>query len=249
MMTPLNKALALVASVAGMAATAAAGAGPCRDVAFDGLSYTVCEVSAQADLRLWLTAADGLPVATFERLRETLAPGEAIGFAMNAGMYHPDRRPVGLFVQDGVELARIVTSAGPGNFGMLPNGVFCAGADFAVIESRDFAARQPTCALATQSGPMLVIDGTLHPTFLADSTSRYLRNGVGVSTDGKTAWFAISNQAVTFHEFARLFRDGLATPDALFLDGSVSRLMAPGLGRSDAGTPMGPIIGLVLHAD
>jgi len=98
---------------------------------------------------------------------------------MNAGMYHPDRRPVGLFVQDGVELARIVTSAGPGNFGMLPNGVFCAGADFAVIESRDFAARQPTCALATQSGPMLVIDGTLHPTFLADSTSRYLRNGVG----------------------------------------------------------------------
>lgn len=243
MMTPLIRALAL-ALLPGVAA-----AGPCRDLTHDGLPYTVCEATAGADLRLWLMAEDGLPVATFERLQTVLAPDERIEFAMNAGMYHPDRRPVGLFISDGTEQAGIVTSEGPGNFGMLPNGVFCAGTTFAVIESRDFAARSPDCRIATQSGPMLVIDGQLHPRFLAKSDSRYLRNGVGVSADGQRAWFAISNVDVTFHEFARLFRDGLGAPQALFLDGSVSRLLAPGLGRSDLGAPMGPIIGLVGHAD
>ncbi|WP_415182158.1 phosphodiester glycosidase family protein [Phaeovulum sp.] len=245
-MTP--KIDALAAALLVLTAEAAV-AGPCHDLTHDGAAYTVCEASQAADLRLWLTAEDGLPIATFDRLAGELAPGERVGFAMNAGMYHPDRRPVGLFVQDGVERAKIVTSEGPGNFGMLPNGVFCVGTRFAVIESRDYAKRRPNCQFATQSGPMLVIGGALHPKFLPDSDSRHLRNGVGVSADGKTAWFAISDEPVTFYQFARLFRDGLGARDALFFDGSVSRLMAPDLGRSDLGLPMGPIVGLVLHAD
>ena len=90
---------------------------------------------------------------------------------------------------------------------------------------------------------MLVIDGALHPRFLIDSDSRYVRNGVGVSPDGQTAWFAISDRAVTFHEFGRLFRDGLGARDALYFDGSVSRLYAPALNRADFGRRLGPIIG------
>jgi uncharacterized protein YigE (DUF2233 family) len=76
-----------------------------------------------------------------------------------------------------------------------------------------------------------------------------VRNGVGVSADGQTAHFAISEQGVTFHEFARLFRDVLDTPQALYFDGNVSRLHAPGLGRSDGGRPMGPIVGVVTAGD
>ena len=130
---------------------------------------------------------------------------------------------------------------------MLPNGVFCTGGaqPFQVIESRAFAAAQPQCRLATQSGPMLVIDGDLHPRFLVDSDSRYVRNGVGVSADGQTAWFAISDRSVTFHEFGRLFRDGLKARNALYFDGSISRLYAPQVRRNDFGWSMGPIIGLV----
>jgi uncharacterized protein YigE (DUF2233 family) len=225
-------------------------AAACAPVEHEGRGYTVCDVRAGDDLRLFLNDTDGRPFGTFARIEAALAAeGRRLDFAMNAGMYHPDRRPVGLYREPGGEAAGLVTSAGPGNFGMLPNGVFCIGENrFAVIESRRFAAEAPQCRYATQSGPMLVIDGALHPRFLPDSTSRHIRNGVGVAPDGARAFFAISDRPVTFHEFARLFRDVLGTPDALYLDGSVSRLHAPALGRSDPGFPMGPVVGLVVPA-
>jgi uncharacterized protein YigE (DUF2233 family) len=90
-----------------------------------------------------------------------------------------------------------------------------------------------------------VIGGELHPRFDPAATSRYVRNGVGVSADGSTAFFAISDRPVTFHQFARLFRDRLEVPNALYLDGNVSRLYAPDLDREDAGFAMGPMVGLV----
>lgn len=233
-------------SLFGTAALAENG-GPCRDLIFDGLSFSVCEAGAADDVRLFHTAEDGLPFGSFSRVDLSLAAeGKRLAFAMNAGMYHPDRTPVGLLIENGAARGRLITAEGPGNFGLLPNGVFCADARFAVIESRRFRDETPDCRHATQSGPMLVIGGELHPRFLVDASSRHFRNGVGVSADGQRAVFAISNSRVTFHEFGRLFRDGLGLPDALYLDGSVSRLHAPGLGRTDLGLPMGPIVGLAV---
>lgn len=234
-----------------LAAPAAAQDGPCRDMAFDGVPYTVCEVAAGADLRVFHTAPDGAPHGSFARVDAGLAAeGLRLAFAMNGGMYHEDRRPVGLMIEDGQERARIVTADGPGNFGLLPNGVFCVTPDrrFAVIESRAFARDRPDCRFATQSGPMLVIDGALHPRFVEGSDSRNHRNGVGVSADGSRAVFAITARPVNFHSFARLFRDGLGLPQALFLDGQVSRLYAPAIRRNDFGLPMGPIVGLAVPA-
>jgi uncharacterized protein YigE (DUF2233 family) len=69
-----------------------------------------------------------------------------------------------------------------------------------------------------------------------------------VAEDG-ALWLAISNEPVNFHDFARLFRDVLGTPDALYLDGSVSRLYRRDTGRQDPGFPMGPIIGTAVPAD
>jgi uncharacterized protein YigE (DUF2233 family) len=91
---------------------------------------------------------------------------------------------------------------------------------------------------------MLVIDGALHPRFLPDSTSRYIRNGVGTSDTGDRAVFVISRNPVTFHQFGSFFRDALGLPQALYFDGNISRLHAPALNRSDAGFRMGPIVGL-----
>ncbi|ABL70884.1 phosphodiester glycosidase family protein [Paracoccus denitrificans] len=232
-----------------IAMTLPALAGICEKRDFDGQGYVICTLTAgqEPGLRLWLNGPDGRTLGDFTAVRRTLAQGESLGFAMNAGMYHPDFTPVGLYVSDGVSQHDLVTAGGGGNFGMLPNGVFCAGGarPYQVIESRAFAKAAPDCRLATQSGPMLVIDGALHPRFLVDSDSRYIRNGVGVSPDGQTAWFAISDRAVTFHQFGRLFRDGLGARDALYFDGSISRLYAPGLGRADFGRRLGPIIGYV----
>jgi uncharacterized protein YigE (DUF2233 family) len=239
--------LALAAALLASPAMAA----DCRDLDFEGASYTACRIDPRAeDLRLWLRDAEGRILGTFDRVNERLAAdGLTLGIAMNAGMYHDDRRPVGLYVEEGMEETPIVTREGPGNFGMLPNGVLCLADGTAVIlESRRFAEAPPACRFATQSGPMLVIDGALHPRFIPGSDFLNIRNGAGVAPDG-ALWLAISNEPVNFHDFARLFRDELGTPNALYLDGSVSRLYRRDTGRHDLGFPMGPIIGTAVPAD
>ena len=235
-----------ILALALLLAPVAVEAAECRDTTFEGASYTLCEVAVGEDLRLFHSGPEGA-YGSFRNVDAALvAEGKTLGFAMNAGMYHRDLAPVGLYVEDGVEVAPLVTRAGPGNFGLLPNGVFCIGKTFRVIESRAFKKERPDCRYATQSGPMLVIGGKLHPKLLPDSDSLYVRNGVGVSEDGERAVFAISDEAVNFHAFARFFRDALGLKDALYFDGNISRLYAPSLGRHDGGFPMGPIVGTVI---
>ncbi|MBR9863452.1 MAG: hypothetical protein GYB24_08455 [Rhodobacteraceae bacterium] len=231
------------------AASAQSGETPCRDVRYQSASYTVCTVDiAQDRLDLFLYDDTGKPYGHFASLdRMLLAKGKKLSFAMNAGMYHENRAPVGHYIENGKELKRVIPNAGPGNFGLLPNGVLCIRQGRAhVIETLRYLDNRPACTHATQSGPMLVIDGKLHPRFLPDSDSRYIRNGVGTSRDGKTAAFVISNAPVTFHAFASFFRDYLKLSQALYFDGNISRLYAPNLNRSDFGfTTLGPIIGVV----
>jgi uncharacterized protein YigE (DUF2233 family) len=220
----------------------------CAPVGFEGVRYTVCEVDAsQEDLELFLRDAEGEIYGQFTSVDRALAEtGHRLAFAMNAGMYHDDRSPVGHYKEDGRELMRVIPNAGPGNFGLLPNGVLCLRTGRAdVFETLNYLASSPDCEDATQSGPMLVIDGALHPRFLEDGTSVYIRNGVGTSEDGRRVVFAISDEPVNFHSFGMLFRDYLKVPNALYLDGNISRLYAPEIGRSDFGFAVGPIIGVV----
>ena len=217
----------------------------CDQVMWQNTSFTVCEVDAESeDLRLFLRDEDGDVLGQFGSVED--ASGGTLAFAMNAGMYHADRGPVGYYVENGVAEMRVIPNAGPGNFGLLPNGILCLTDTSAqVYETLDFIARQPDCRDATQSGPMLVIDGALHPRFIAGSDSTNIRNGVGTSADGRRAVFAISDDPVNFYDFGTLFRDKLDLPNALFFDGRVSRLYAPQIGRSDIGFALGPIIGVV----
>jgi uncharacterized protein YigE (DUF2233 family) len=243
----LIRALALAVGLCGVAATSATA---CETVVFDGAPITTCAIDLNSsDLRLFLRDADGAIYGSFGRVQQSLPPGRRLGVAMNAGMFHDDRAPVGLYVENGVEQMRIITSEGPGNFGLLPNGVLCLGDGTArIIESRAYAENPPACRDATQSGPMLVIDGALHPRFIANGSSRNIRNGVGVDDTGRIVYLVISDVPVNFHLFARFFRDHLGVSQALYFDGRVSRLYAPDHGRADFGLPVGPIIGTVVDA-
>lgn len=225
-------------------------AATCREETFKGVEYAICDVDVTKKvLRLFLYDDSGTrPYGYFSTLNAALEDqGFALGFAANAGMYHDDRAPVGLYIEDGETAQKVITNAGPGNFGLLPNGVLCLRDRRAdVIETLRYVEEAPECISATQSGPMLVIDGELHPRFLRDSTSRFIRNGVGTSDDGTIASFVISNSPVTFHAFGSMFRDHLGLNQALYFDGNVSRLRAPELGRNDIGFgALGPIIGVV----
>jgi len=220
---------------------------PCRAVTHEGSDYTVCEVNLQRDVvKFFWKRADGQPYGYLSALPQSL--GEHSGrllFAANAGMYHPDYRPVGLYVENGRELVRANTKAGPGNFHMRPNGVLYVSAESAgVLETGSFLKQKPRADFATQSGPMLVINGRLHPRFARHSGSRKYRIGVG-SQDPSTLVFAISETEVSFGEFARLFRDRLQCKNALFLDGgSVPSLYSKELGRNGNLLPLGPMIGV-----
>jgi len=220
----------------------------CEALTYKSNDYTLCEASLDDNLRLFHSDAVGKLYGSFGQINDALAhENQTLGFAMNAGMYHQDRSPVGLFTEFGAQKNPLADGGTYGNFGLKPNGVFCFSKQaFAVIETNKFRTSKPYCEFATQSGPMLVINGELHPRFLLNATTRYIRNGVGISADGTRAFFVISDTRVTFHEFGSLFRDHLKTPNALYFDGKVSRLYAPELDRDDTGFPLGVMVGTVI---
>ena len=175
---------------------------------------------------------------------------QAIALVMNAGMYDEDLRPIGYFVEDGERLKPINQNEGPGNFHLLPNGIFFGQADggWQVLSTGNFideVKQRPD--FATQSGPMLVIGGELHPDIAPDGESLKLRNAVGVDLAGR-AHLLISEAPISFGRLARYYRDVLKVPNALFLDGSVSQIWDPARGRMDGGPDIGPLI-VVRHRE
>jgi uncharacterized protein YigE (DUF2233 family) len=225
-----------------------AGAAPaCRDIVEAAQSYSLCEFDAtKSAIRLFLKDGQGEVYGAFAPLAADLdRRGERLAFAMNGGMYDDNRLPVGLFVEGGASLRAANLKNGAGNFHMKPNGVFFIEAQGAgVMETKRFLASGKRALYATQSGPMLVAGGRINPHIHDSGVSEKIRNGVCV-TQKRLVHFVISNEPVTFHAFAHLFKDRLQCQDALFLDGSVSSLYAPELSRHDRFRPMGPIIGVV----
>lgn len=217
----------------------------CTAREFEGSRFIVCTLDTRRDdLRLASRGADGAYLRGFDRLAADLGrDARRVRFAMNAGMYNDAGAPIGLYIAEGDQQKAISLSEGPGNFHMLPNGVFWQEENGAVHidTSPNYAVEPRATRWATQSGPMLVVDGDLHPRIRHDGPSRLIRNGVGVR-NAHTAYFVISSGVVSFGRFARFFRDELNCTDALFLDGSVSSLWAPEMERQDGNQELGPLV-------
>jgi uncharacterized protein YigE (DUF2233 family) len=244
-----RSAVAALSALIGIAfeASATSAAAACAPKSFDGSQFTVCAFDPGRDnIRLFWKGPDGRAYGSLAALADALkAKGERLLFAMNAGMFEENQSPVGLYVENRRKLHDADTRSGASNFHMKPNGVFWVGDGVAgVTETGRYLANPPPVRYATQSGPMLIVEGKVHPKILPTGTSEKVRNGVGVRDSGAVV-FAIADEPVTFDVFARLFRDGLGCRNALFLDGTVSSLYAPELNRDDELGPMGPIVGVV----
>lgn len=191
----------------------------------------------QQHLDLYWKDPDAKAFENFAALSKHLAAEHReLVFATNAGIYARDLTPLGLHVAEGVTHQPLNRGkGGRGNFFLKPNGVFYLddkGPHILTVDA--YAEQSPTPSLAVQSGPMLVIDGALHPKFVADSESRYLRNGVGVLAENEVV-FVLSNRPVNFYTFASFFRDHLGCKNALYLDGSLSDFYLPALRRVPPG--------------
>jgi uncharacterized protein YigE (DUF2233 family) len=246
---------AVLALFALLCAQPAAQARQCSEESFEGAYYVVCTIDpAASDLQLFWKDAEGKPFRTFSNLAEAVGgQGQELVFAINAGMYQTDFAPMGLHIEKGEELrpADTATIDGPPrqvpNFYKKPNGVFFFDDTSAGILPTDaFLDTRPDIRFATQSGPMLVIENELHPALIPGSADRTRRSGVGIC-QGQVR-FAISDGRVNFHDFARLFRDHLSCPNALFLDGGRGAgLYLPEMRRNYFSWHggYGPILGLV----
>jgi len=231
---------ALVFLLAGLAWSAAG--------ATDAPRYTVVKVDLRTErLALFLNDDTGTAFKRFDRLEAWLkARNQQLLFAVNAGMYHADFAPVGLLVRDGREEASLNLADGVGNFFRKPNGVFLVTADGPrIVEASEYPAlaAKGGVQLATQSGPLLLRHGAVHPALIPNSDSRKTRNGVCVS--GATAVFVFAETPVNFYDFALYFRDVLHCRDALYLDGTVSAIYSKTLQRNDFVRDLGPMLAVV----
>ncbi|MBL8657940.1 MAG: phosphodiester glycosidase family protein [Altererythrobacter sp.] len=214
----------------------------CRSVIFENTPLTDCIATPERHrIGTALAGPDGnfasLSAFATSRDRKTIA------FAVNAGMFDKEGQPVGYFVERGQRRKELNTADGEGNFHMKPNGVFFGTGDsWEIRTAEDFKAnvsQRPD--FGTQSGPMLVVNGKLHPEITQDGASRTIRNAVGIDAQGR-AHFVISSAPISFGKLARFYRDELKVKNALYLDGSVSQLWNPATERIDAGAPIGPIL-------
>ncbi|MBY3626367.1 hypothetical protein HGO21_43755 [Acinetobacter sp. CUI P1] len=215
-----------------------------QSMKFEDVQFEVIKVDDLKDLQLFLkNPRTGDFYQKFSNIQSDLAACKELRFAMNAGMYHPNFEPVGLYIEKKKKLSELNESTGFGNFFMQPNGVVAWNDHGAVIHSTaDYKRANFTANFATQSGPMLVHKGLINSQFIKDSNSLKIRNGVGLRDDH--LYFVISEQRINFYQFAKFFKQQLRVDEALYLDGSISSLYLKDIQRNDRKYNLGPIVGL-----
>jgi uncharacterized protein YigE (DUF2233 family) len=202
----------------------------------------------KSKLELFWKTAEGDKYMSMRKLRNKLRQNKQnLIFATNAGMYTPTSDPQGLYIENRKKLAPLDSAKkGYGNFYMQPNGVFLVDTTHKahVVTTPEFKKMEGKTLFATQSGPMLLTKGKMNPHFNKGSKNTYVRSGVGVISPTKLV-FIISNRPVNFYDFATLFKENFGCKDALYLDGAISQMYLPELGRKELGGSFGAIIGVV----
>lgn len=216
----------------------------CKTINFEETPFTHCQASRGLhEIAIIVDGRSGMPLRSFPALeRELEKKALDVSFAVNGGMFDDEGNPIGLMVNEKSLVHSLNVNVGPGNFHMMPNGVFYGDNDgWHVTATEKFQQNGDDMPIfATQSGPMLLIDGNMHPKFSKNGKSLKIRNGVGVDSAGN-AHFVISDVPVSFGRMARVYAE-LGVENALFLDGTVSALWQPEIGYVRGNYPLGPMI-------
>lgn len=216
-----------------------------RDTSTDRIvSYVV--VPKEQDVQFYWKDDKGEIFKSIQRLKDHLdQKHNKLVFAMNGGMFKADNSPQGLFIQQQTTVTPLDTASGSGNFYLEPNGVFYITVDknAVVCQTSDFVDNG-RIAFATQSGPMLLINGAVHPAFKKGSSNLNIRNGVGVLPNHKLL-FAMSKEPINFYDFADFFKQA-GCENALYLDGFVSRTYLPEAKWIQTDGNFGVIIGVAI---
>jgi len=188
------------------------------------LSYTVN--LSKEEIRFYWKDDKGAQINSLKNLNSyTKRQRKNLLFAMNGGMYMEDYSPLGLYIEAGKTMKKQNNAKGTGNFYLKPNGIFYLKNDNTAGVVKTSAFKSAGVTYATQSGPMLVVDGKIHTAFSKVSTHLNIRNGVGILPD-KRVLFAISKEPISFYDFAKFFLDA-GCKNALYLDGAISCAYSP----------------------
>ena len=191
----------------------------------DFVIYTIDPTSK--NIRFYWKKENGEIFKNIKNLKDDLnLKNEKLIFAMNGGMYEKNNIPKGLYIEYFKHYRKIDTLKGNGNFYLQPNGIFylTRNNEAQIVETKKFK-NNLAIKFATQSGPMLLLNGTINPIFQKKSKNLNIRNGVGILNDG-TLVFVMSKKEINFYDFALMFKK-MNCQNALFLDGSVSRAYLP----------------------
>jgi uncharacterized protein YigE (DUF2233 family) len=225
-----------------------------HEITFRGQSYRMffADTAEYRTFLVWKNPITNNRYSSIGKVLKCYADSSDILMALvaNAGMYTPDGAPQGLYLENGVQLVPLDTAGRQGNlnFYLKPNGVFWLDkSGLAHIQTTEqFQANQRENMLlcpyfATQSGPMLVINGKIHPSFRYGSKNLNIRNGVGILRSDKII-LSISNNPVNLYDFASLYKDVLGCHNALYLDGAISRMYQEDIYPQERGGNFGPMI-------
>ncbi|HUH73079.1 MAG TPA: phosphodiester glycosidase family protein [Chitinophagales bacterium] len=188
--------------------------------------------SEQHEINFHLKSNSGIHYESISNLYNTLnSDTTEVLMITNAGMYLQNLDPQGLLIENStiVKKLNLIKSNNNTNFYMFPNGVFALDTNLQAIimETDSFSKNVPESQIkhATQSGPMLLIDGKIHPKFINGSKNLNIRSGVGISSENHSnILFIISNSEVNFYDFASVYKNLFNCDNALYLDGAISQM-------------------------
>jgi uncharacterized protein YigE (DUF2233 family) len=160
----------------------------------------------QQEIKLYYKNKNGQPYGSIQMLKNDVdRQNKKLIFAMNGGMYQQDNSPLGLYIENKKLITPLNTKTGSGNFHLKPNGVFYISNNNTAHVCTTENFKNKNVKYATQSGPMLIIDGKIHHAFKEGSHNINIRNGVGIINDS-TVVFGISKEEISFYDFAKFFQ-------------------------------------------